>query len=474
MLFPTFTFAVFFVVVYGLHVALRRTQTPWKVAMLGASAVFYGWWDPRFCALIAVSILGNWAFGNAVDRAGSTSLKRWTVRACVASNLVLLGFFKYYGFFALSLIDVLGADPSSPPLPLLSIVLPVGISFFTFQALSYVLDIGRGKLRPASLLDVGVYLSFFPQLVAGPIVRASEFLPQMQVQNRPPTVASAEAIWLIARGLFKKVVISTYLAQTIVDDAFSGPASATKQELWVGMYGYAIQIYADFSGYTDIAIGIALLLGFRFPQNFDNPYRATSIQDFWRRWHQTLSTWLRDYLYIPLGGNRGGTILTYRNLALTMVLGGLWHGAAWTFVIWGAVHGAVLVAERLLASATSTNAKIGVGRPSKARSVVQWVLTFHIVCIAWVFFRAASLGDATDYIAGLVTAPSAGNVHVGAVALIMAAIGLQFSPPSIAIAAKGRLADLHPAAQGSLLGVWIALVVALGPQGVSPFIYFQF
>lgn len=436
--------------------------------MIASSAVFYGWWDWRFCGLIGVSIVGNWAAGRVVEDA--TESKKWLVRSAVVANLGVLGFFKYYGFFALSLMDLVGSNTSDPPLPLLSIVLPIGISFYTFQALSYVLDVSRGRIRSASLLDVAVYLSFFPQLVAGPIVRASEFLPQLKSPSTSSTVPSAEAIWLIGRGLFKKVVVSTYLAKAAVDAPFAGPGAASRQELWIGMYSYAIQIYADFSGYTDIAIGLALLLGFRFPQNFDNPYRATSMQDFWRRWHQTLSTWLRDYLYIPLGGNRRGQLFTYRNLLLTMVLGGLWHGAAWTFVVWGLIHGIALTIERLGGPqrGTQTSAR------ERLLGTAQWLITFHVVCLAWVFFRAENLTEALQYLSGLLTNSSRGEIPLGPVLVVVGAICFQFAPAKIALNAKAQLTKLHPAVQGSLLGTWIALVVALGPKGISPFIYFQF
>lgn len=442
--------------------------------MVTASAVFYGWWDWRFCALIAGSIVGNWALATRL-RPGKpqTHLSPTVVvRSAVALNLGVLGFFKYYGFFSLSLLQVFNSDSSASPIPLLDVVLPVGISFFTFQALSYVIDVSRRDVEPVSLLDVAVYLSFFPQLVAGPIVRASEFFPQLGEQERPDTVPATEAIWLIGRGLFKKVVISTYLAEAIVDPAFAGTTTASRGELWMAMYGYAIQIYADFSGYTDIAIGVALLLGFRFPQNFDNPYRSTSLQEFWRRWHQTLSRWLRDYLYIPLGGSRHGRLRTYRNLALTMVLGGLWHGAAWTFVIWGAIHATVLAGERLVGEWRQTEPTDL--KQAQLLHVARWIVTFHIVCLAWIFFRAESLDHALDFLQGMLSARSGPPIPTAVLVIVVASLGFQFIPRHFGHKVRKRLSILHPSLQAGLLGVWIALVVALGPQGVAPFIYFQF
>lgn len=460
MLFPTFTFALFFLFVYGVHVLVRVHPPTWKVAMTAASAVFYGWWDERFLGLIAWSILFNWWAARRLDRVG-TRAGRWTVRFAVTGNLALLGFFKYWGFFVDSLVSAAGPDQ---PVPFLEIVLPVGISFYTFQAISYVVDVHRGDVRSAPLLDVAVFLSFFPQLVAGPIVRAKEFLPQLQRDRLDDEVDSANAAWLIGRGLFKKVVVATYLGDTVVDPVFAAPDEAGKIELLQAMYGYAIQIYADFSGYTDIAIGIALLLGFRFPMNFDNPYRSTSIREFWRRWHMTLSNWLRDYLYVPLGGNRGGSLLTYRNLMLTMMLGGLWHGAAWTFVAWGTLHGAALVAERAMGEGAARS-RLGV--------VVRWLVTFHLVCFAWVLFRAETFGHAADFLTGMATAPLGTGVEWIALAVIGSALLVQL--------VHWRAADLErrasatdPVLHGALLGVWIAVVVALGPEGVAPFIYFQF
>jgi len=297
----------------------------------------------------------------------------------------MLGVFKYYDFFALELSNLLGADTS---IPLLELTLPVGVSFFTFQAMSYVIDLKRRLVKPMPFLDFAVYLSFFPQLVAGPIVRASEMAPQIAQRPDPRTVPSTEAFHLILRGLFKKVVISSWLASTLVDNVFANPDGHSSHDVLLGVYGYAIQIYADFSGYTDIAIGVALLLGFRFPTNFDCPYRALSLRDFWKRWHITLSSWLRDYLYIPLGGNRGRNSETYRNLLITMVLGGLWHGSTWNFVIWGMIHGVALMIERLL--------------PNRdIHPMFRWVITFHVVCFAWVFFRAESFAAALDVLAAI-------------------------------------------------------------------------
>ncbi|MFP3906133.1 MAG: MBOAT family O-acyltransferase, partial [Acidimicrobiales bacterium] len=444
MLFPTVAFAVFFVVVFTANWVLRPHERPWRLFMFGASLYFYAYWDVRFVGLILFSIVANWSFGRAAAAAlapdGSrTGPSRALVAMAVAVNLGVLGFFKYYGFFVESLLaigDRFGVDLSPP---LLDVILPVGISFFTFQAMSYVIDIGRGQIRTMPLLDFAVYLSFFPQLVAGPIVRASEFAPQLAEQPDPRHVRMPEAFRLIFRGLFKKMVISSFLATNIVDPVFANPEQFSALENLFAVYGYAIQIYADFSGYTDIAIGCALLLGFRFPQNFDKPYRALSIQEFWRRWHMTLSRWLRDYLYIPLGGNRGTPGFVYRNLFLTMLLGGLWHGAAWTFVAWGALHGGYLIVERVVKQQWTPR-----GYPLPVVRAGQWLLTFHLVCFAWVFFRAETFTQATDLLGRIASAGGTGPMLTLLVAAtILASLAMQFVPDELAVRAE-RLAAATP------------------------------
>jgi D-alanyl-lipoteichoic acid acyltransferase DltB (MBOAT superfamily) len=340
------------------------------------------------------------------------------------------------------------------------------------MAISYVVDAYRGEFEPTTLEKFAVYLSFFPHLVAGPIVRPSELIPQIEKPRNPRRVDTSRAFYLIATGLFKKVVIANYLASSIVDQVFAAPGQHSSLEILIAVYAYAVQIYADFSGYTDIAIGIALLLGFSFPQNFDSPYAAVSVQDFWRRWHMTLSRWLRDYVYIPLGGNRKGTVLTYRNLMLTMLIGGLWHGAAWTFVVWGGLHGVALAGERWWHDRT----------PARARPVARWprwrarILTFHFVCFAWIFFRSDSFGSAWDMIDGLFTGwgePSP-LVTSGVLLAITVGIGSQYLPARLPRVVMARFSRLPVLAQATVLALALMLTSVLGPEGVAPFIYFQF
>src|SRR5947209_18684019 len=347
-----------------------RAQRYWRAFILLASYVFYGWWDWHFVFLLAASTVVNHVLAVAIFRARGADARKALVGLAVAFDLGLLAYFKYADFFLSSVDNVFGTSWIA------NITLPVGVSFYTFMAISYVVDTYRGELVPASFARFAVFQAFFPHLVAGPIVRASELLPQLERERDPRTVDVSRAFFLIISGLFLKVVIANHLATNIVDDVFAAPNRHSSLEVLVAIYGYAVQIFADFCGYTNIAIGVALLLGFEFPQNFASPYTAVTLQDFWRRWHMTLSRWLRDYLYIPLGGNRKGRLMTYRNLMLTMLLGGLWHGAAWTFVVWGGIHGLVLSIER----ATGWSPNKWVGR----------VITFHVVCFAWIFFRADS------------------------------------------------------------------------------------
>jgi alginate O-acetyltransferase complex protein AlgI len=346
MLFPTLSFAAFFAVVLPVSWILMPHRVRWRLFMVAVSWIFYGAADWRFVPLLAGSTIVNHFFARRIYHAAGRARRIWTIGA-VTTNLAVLGWFKYIGFLSLSSRSLLHFVGIHAHVPLPEVLLPIGISFFTFQALSYVIDTSRGKIQPVSLLEFAVYLSFFPHLVAGPIVRATEFLPQIKERIRPRHVDVGKAFWLISLGLFKKVVIASYLATYAADPVFGFPRQHAGVEALFGVYAYAIQIYADFSGYTDIAIGLALLLGIQFPQNFNSPYAAASLQDFWRRWHMTLSRWLRDYLYIPLGGSRRGRVRTYVNVMITMLLGGLWHGAAWTFVAWGALHGAGLVVERV-------------------------------------------------------------------------------------------------------------------------------
>ncbi|MCU0269848.1 MAG: MBOAT family protein [Acidimicrobiales bacterium] len=428
--------------------------------------------------LVGSVVIVNQAFARAVfahlgPTRERTPTSRWLVRAAVVFDLGVLGYFKYTQWFADIFHSMLGG-PLGMDRRIFDIVLPIAISFFIFQAISYVIDVGRGHLRPIPLLDFAVYLTFFAHVVAGPIVRVGEFAPQLNQRADPRFVRSAEAFELIFRGMVKKVVISSYLAAQIVDPVFANPELYSRWDVLWAMYGYAIQIYADFSGYTDIAIGVALLLGIRFPQNFDAPYISLSIQEFWRRWHMTLSRWLRDYLYIPLGGNRGTQLETYRNLFLTMLLGGLWHGSNWTFVVWGAMHGGGLAAERWVKERWAQRGPLGL--PPALVKGLQWFFTFNFVCVAWVFFRAQSFDQAWSFLGQLVggTGLTAGLVTWVVLAVVVVSIASQFVPPRIPERITVAFARTAPIVQILVLAVGLFLVDAFGPEGIAPFIYFQF
>ena len=472
MLFPTATFAIFFLIVLPLSWLTMPWPHRWRPFIVIASYVFYAWWDWRFVFLLAGCTVWNQVLAVRIWRTPDRSRRKALLFLALAGDLGVLGYFKYYDFFVSStdnMATVVGLDL---PFSLKTIVLPVGISFFTFMAISYVVDAYRGDFQPTTLEKFAVYLSFFPHLVAGPIVRPGELIPQLETPRDPRRVDTSRAFYLIATGLFKKVVIANYLASSIVDQVFAAPGQHSSLEILIAVYAYAVQIYADFSGYTDIAIGIALLLGFSFPQNFDSPYAAVSVQDFWRRWHMTLSRWLRDYVYIPLGGNRRGNVATYRNLMLTMLIGGLWHGAAWTFVVWGGLHGAALAGERWWRERRGAPARRATGWPLwRAR-----ILTFHFVCLAWIFFRSDSFASAWDMIEGLFTQwgrPSP-LVTSGVLLALAVGIGSQYLPARIPRILMARFSRLPVLAQATVLALALMLTSVLGPEGVAPFIYFQF
>ncbi|MGH9026478.1 MAG: MBOAT family O-acyltransferase [Acidimicrobiia bacterium] len=475
MLFPTITFAIFVMVVLPISWLLLPGSQRWKIFMLAASYYFYGYWNWRFVGLLVLSTLVNQGLTKWLHRTEQEAARKGIVMLAVAANISLLAYFKYRGFFVDSASDLLndiGLDVSPQ---IVSLTLPVGISFFTFQALSYVLDVYRRSFDPVRTIDFAVYLSFFPHVVAGPIVRAAEFIPQLWQRHDPRKIDASRAFFLIFGGLFKKVVLANFLGVEIVDNVFGTPKQFSALEILVGIYAYAVQIYCDFSGYTDIAIGIALLLGFRFPQNFDAPYTSVSIQDFWRRWHMTLSRWLRDYLYIPLGGNRGTSVATYRNLMLTMVLGGLWHGAAWTFVAWGAIHGGALCVEHARREHRIRN-NLPEPKDTRGRRFWQRFVTFQIVCLGWVFFRSDSFDTAWTILTRLVTAWSLDNSAIKLSILLALAVGIgtQYLPAPAIGRFMAQFSRLTPVMQGLALGFVLLFIDVLGPQGVAPFIYFQF
>jgi alginate O-acetyltransferase complex protein AlgI len=464
MFFNSLAFALFLPTVVGLYWAFPRR---WRVPLLLiASYVFYGWWDVRFLALIMLSTVVDWfvarRLGAMLD---GTRRRRWLWISLVG-NLGMLAFFKYWNFFTDSAADLLTSLGLEPNLPMLRIILPVGISFYTFQTLSYVIDVYRRDLEPEpSLVQFALFVSFFPQLVAGPIERAKHLLPQLR--NLPTSMRQidwAGAALLILRGLFRKVVIADGVAP-LVNEVFAKPGIYGSVTVAVGVIAFSLQIYGDFAGYTDIARGTARLFNVDLMENFKAPYLSKGFSEFWRRWHISLSTWLRDYLYVPLGGNRGTRWQTYRNLLITMLLGGLWHGAAWGFVAWGALHGTYLVIERWM----SRDRKGATGSVS-----LPVLLVFGIVTLTWIPFRAPSLAQAWDVVQALF-GPLAGAQLVAA-PLVVGLMGLL----TIAIDKADLRGRINPVGEAPSLVRGIAyggaMVTALLFASVTavPFIYFQF
>jgi len=477
MLFPTVEYALFFLAVLAVAWPLAGRLTAHKVFLLLASYVFYGFWSwGSVPLLMAVSLFAG-LVAQGMQHSQDERVRRGLLCFGVVVCLAVLAYYKYTSFLLLSAMGAWRLVGRSPvgglagASRLMAPLLPLGISFFVFHAISLLGDVYRRKLRgPLSLLDALLYVAFFPQLIAGPILRASRFIPQLRRQRDPAHIRVNRAFLLILSGLFKKVIVSNTLATRLVEPVFAAPASFHAGDVLLAIYGYAAEIYCDFSGYTDIAIGCALLLGYHFPRNFHAPYTATDPQEFWRRWHISLSTWLRDYLYIPLGGSRRGPWRTAANLMLTMLLGGLWHGASWTFVVWGGLMGVYLVGHRLWAAWPAVE---------RLRAAGWWrwasrLLLFHAVCLGWVFFRSPTFALAGTVLRQL---GSRGAVTMASWPVMAAlAVGLlgQYAPRVWRRGLEATMARLPAVANGALLAAGVCVIELLGPTGVAPFIYFQF
>jgi alginate O-acetyltransferase complex protein AlgI len=443
--------------------------------MIGLSYVFYGWVGWTYCLLLLTTTVVAFAGGAWVHATHNERTRRLAMGVSVGALLAILGWFKYYGFVSVNVDNLTHAVGLGRAVPLLQVALPIAISFFTFMAISYVVDIYRRQLEPAKPLDFAVYISFFPHLLAGPIVRGTELLPQIRRRRDPNSIDYSRAFWLILAGLFKKVVISSYVSGSIVTPVFTSPTQHSAPEAIFAAWGYAVQIYCDFSGYTDIAIGLAMLLGFRFPQNFDAPYTARNLQDFWRRWHMTLSRWLRDYLYIPLGGSANGQAQTLRNIMITMVLGGLWHGAAWTFVIWGALQGLGQCFGHVRRTNRERRGLPGVA-DGPVRVWVQRFLTFQFVCLGWVFFNATGTSQAFAVLGRVFSGWGEGSPLITPllVLTIFGTLASQYVPPLRIDRLQAAFSRQRKAVQVGLLGFALLGITTFGPVGVAPFIYYRF
>ena len=463
-----------FMLVYSMF---RRAPMARIVYVILFSLYFYYKSSGIYFLLLIFAATSDYWIAKGIHAARSTRAKRWLVVLSVAVNLGMLAYFKYTNF----LIDIANQMFGQGFMQFQNIFLPVGISFFVFQSMSYTIDIYRGQLKPLdNWCDYLFYLSFFPQLVAGPIVRARDFIPQIR-QN--PVVVTREmfgtGVFLILTGLFKKAIISDYISLNFVDRIFDEPLLYSGFECLAGIYGYALQIYCDFSGYSDMAIGIALLLGFRFPKNFDAPYKSATITEFWRRWHISLSTWLRDYLYISLGGNRKGKLRTYGNLFITMLLGGLWHGAAVRFILWGALHGAALALHKLW-MAVVPGAKATGDQMHWWSRAAGIFFTFNLVCLGWLMFRAESMQTVElmlhqifyNFNAAMI--PQVVSGYAGAFALIAAGFLLHLMPGRADRFAQRLVSHAPLVLQIVMAAAMIWCVMQVKSSDIQPFIYFQF
>ena len=474
MLFSSRDFLLLFLPFFAIFTVVSHKVTWRNLYLTLFSLFFYYKTGGIYFLLILLMSLTDYTISLFLTTTKEYKHRKWLVTTSVVFDLGVLCYFKYTGLLGEMLSALTDGNISFG-----DIFLPVGISFFTFQSLSYVIDVYRGDIEPAkSWSDYLFYLCFFPQLVAGPIVRAKDFLPQIHQPTLVTRQMMGRGVFLILIGLIKKAVISDYISVNYVDRIFDAPLLYSGFENLMGVYGYALQIYCDFSGYSDMAIGIALLLGFRFPTNFDLPYRSATITEFWRRWHISLSSWLRDYLYIPLGGNRKGRRRTYINLMLTMLLGGLWHGASGRFVLWGALHGCGLAAHKWLMSRTSSPA---FGKDmSLWRRVLGVIFTFNFVCLGWILFRADSLSTVGEILSQIFTAfdlsivPQVIAGYPVVFALIAAGYLMHATPKRVIDRTQERLTNAPMWAQVAVVVAVIWFVMQMRTGDIQPFIYFQF
>jgi len=473
MLFHSLEYILFLLVVMAGFWALRRVDLARILFVFLASCRFYMAWNAKYIVLILFSTVLDYTVARLIHGAKTQRTRKALLAVSVVGDLSVLGTFKYFNFFASAVHDTFLSVGLHVPEPYLDVLLPVGISFYTFQTLSYTIDVYRGVIEPEKrFLNYAFFLTFFPQLVAGPIVRARDFLPQLL---RRPTVNSdmvGEGLFLILRGLVKKVAIADFLAVNLVDRVFDNPAAFTSTEVLIGLYAYTMQIYCDFSGYTDVARGSGRLMGFRLPENFDRPYRATSPAEFWRRWHMTLSSWLRDYVYFPLGGSRRSPFRSYWNLWLTLFLIGMWHGAGWTFMVYGTVHGLAMVVHRYFYKRS--------GRTKQTvdpawMTVLKIAATFHFCVFTRILFRSSDMGAAGDVASQLFQwTTSVAQVPPVVWAVLLATYAVHWTPRRWTDKLKTGFVRLPAPAQGVIIAVVGGILMEVATTQVVPYIYFQF
>jgi alginate O-acetyltransferase complex protein AlgI len=471
MIFTQPVFLLFFAVTAGVHWLLASARAR-KIWLLLASYVFYGYWDYRFVGLIVLCTVFDYTVGLLLARTNAPEKRRLLIASSLCANLGLLGFFKYYNFFVDSVVAGLVRLGLDVEPPLLHVVLPAGISFFTFQTMSYTIDVYRRKLEPQrDFLDFALFVGFFPQLVSGPIVRASDFLPQLKTPRLLANVDVRRALVLFAFGYLKKACVADNIASAI-DPVFADPTAFPAFERALAAVLYSVQIYCDFSGYTDMAIGSALLLGYELTKNFEAPYFSTSVREFWQRWHISLSSWLRDYLYIPLGGNRGGRLYAMRNLMLTMLLGGLWHGANWTFVVWGFLHGLALAVHRAWVGRAGAAREAAPATP--AQKLGGWLFTFAWVVLCFTIFRCSNIELAWRFLTQRMSAPASEQLSPDWWLVVFGLGVAHFFIHQRRAELRARVRATDDALFYPALGFVTALLLYLTPSTSTPFIYFQF
>lgn len=488
MLFNSGLFLVLFLLFLPLYYLLRRLTLARIIYVVCFSLFFYYKSSGYYALILIMTATVDFIIGHLIAGTPERKVKRRWLILSLCFNLGMLGYFKYTNFLLelfTPLVQWIGglvgvSEMTATQLGPLDIFLPVGISFFTFQSLSYVIDIYRGEIRPLRRwVDYLFYVSFFPQLVAGPIVRAKDFIPQIYRPIRVTQQEFGEGLFLILSGLIKKAIISDYISLNFVDRVFDAPTLYSGFENLMAIYGYALQIYCDFSGYSDMAIGIALWLGFRFNINFDSPYRSATITEFWRRWHISLSSWLRDYLYIPLGGSRRGRLRTYLNLLVTMLLGGLWHGASLRFILWGGMHGVALALHKLYMQICPW-ARLDGASMGRFRRYLGMILTFHFVCFAWIFFRMPTMEgigqmfEMIRYEFHPEIIPQFIEGYWLVVTLIVLGFVAHFIPQRAFRPLERSISRMPLIGQALLFALVVLLVVQFQSSGVQPFIYFQF
>jgi len=469
MLFHSAQFGLFLLAVLALSSLLSGNRRARHLMLLAASALFYAAWNMRYLGLILFSTLVDYVIGGAIHRSTDQRRRRVLLGASITVNLGVLGLFKYYGFFVENLAALLDTVGLHTSLPMLHLLLPVGISFYTFQSMSYTIDIYRGRLEPRrSFIEFALFVSFFPQLVAGPIVRASQFLPQLDRWPGPDERRTSSGLYLVLKGLAKKVVIADLLGRLLVDPVFAAPAG--HGFIWglLAIYAFKFQIYNDFSGYSDIAVGCGRLLGYELPINFRSPYKAQSIREYWQRWHITLGSWFRDYLFYPLGGTRLGEARTQVNLLLVMGLVGLWHGAQWTFILWGLYYGVLMCLARIRRRLFGP----GPASPSAMGVVARVLLVFNLTAGAALLFRAPDLQAVRDLVAAPLTMAGP-RWGVDVLPLLLLAALLHFAPERWKEGAERIFVAMPPLLQGAVAALVIGLLASVS-GAAAPYYYFQF